>query len=298
MKTKRNIELSPGVLSDSFDLLEMCTSSSTGISLRDLRDAYGTKICVADQETVLGFAQECRWVAVDSAGALRLTSHGERIVSFEENDRSVEQIHDFIMAVKPPWSRLLKTGRNARHYMPANACQTFDELNLFGSDDYAVQAWDRLACAVEGFGSQLGKEETGRIGEKLTVDFEETRTGRKPEWVALETDKAGFDVLSWEGVSGSRMSIEVKATKRALADAMFHVTRNEWDTAATTQHYKFYLWALPRNGSKANLCIIDAKYLKPNAPRDQGKGRWESVKVPFSVAWKSKYAELVEVERL
>jgi hypothetical protein len=74
--------------------------------------------------------------------------------------------------------------------------------------------------------------EIGRSGEKMSFDHEWKRTGLKPIWQAVESNLAGFDILSvTDSINNAKLQIEVKATTSEINYAKVHITRNEWETA-------------------------------------------------------------------
>ncbi len=121
--------------------------------------------------------------------------------------------------------------------------------------------------------------ETGRDGERLTLEFEKRRTGRSPRWIALDSNLDGYDVLSSVGPKdASALCIEVKASRSSAGE--FYLTRHEWDMAQTFETYTIHLWELRANVRR--LAVVDLAMMATQIPVDCGSGRWDCVRVPFS----------------
>ena len=125
--------------------------------------------------------------------------------------------------------------------------QVFVEAGLAdGTDDDVVAFWDAMAARARG---QKNHRLTaiGRQGERLTIDHEEGRTGRKPKWMAIDNNEDGYDVLSIVDTEDPRsLSIEVKSSTMGLS-GVFHLSRNESDRAEETENHSFHLWDMHPN---------------------------------------------------
>jgi hypothetical protein len=158
--------------------------------------------------------------------------------------------------------------------------QVFVEAGLSnGTNDEVVSFWDAMAAMARG---QKNDRLTaiGRQGERLTIAYEEGRTGRKPKWVAIDNNEDGYDVLSIVNMEDLRsLSIEVKSSTMGLAGA-FHVSRNEWERAQDAENHIFHLWAMYSNRHPC-LAVISPQDMQSHIPSDQGAGSWESVEIPF-----------------
>ena len=76
------------------------------------------------------------------------------------------------------------------------------------------------------------------------------------------------------------LQIEVKASERPISFADFHVTRNEWEVAQTSERYVFHLWSLAAPGKR--LAVLSPEQVASHIPTENGKGRWETVAIPFN----------------
>jgi Protein NO VEIN, C-terminal len=223
------------------------------------------------------------WLARDSTGHLHPTGAG--LAAHPEGARSLRlrfQLHAFILHTKPSWSALLCRGRReAAAQLPAEIRQCLQDAGLLeGIDDATVQWWDSLAVAsrVE---SQHELLTIGRFGERLSLHYERNRVGIDPLWQALESNSAGYDILSWVASGrADRLLIEVKCSVLTQATAHLHITRYEWQTARTANNAVFHLWIV-RPDSRC-LWILTPEQVRPHVPDDHGAGEWESVCIPFS----------------
>jgi hypothetical protein len=132
--------------------------------------------------------------------------------------------------------------------------------------------------------------ETGRHGERLSVEYERHRTGKMPKWQSVESNLAGYDILSVLSLEDSRkLQIEVKATQAEINSSFFHVTRYEWDTGLLADNYHFHLWAVGQEPPA--LAVLERPDLAAHVPTDAGLGLWESVEIPFAV-FETKFCEI------
>jgi hypothetical protein len=127
--------------------------------------------------------------------------------------------------------------------------------------------------------------DSGRQAERWSFELEVSRCAALPgapavEWVALDDNSAGYDILSGHLSDGrwARKLIEVKSCRgRPLRLVM---TRNEWNTACRLpQAYVVHLWDV----TNRRLHELSWDDLKGSMPADQGHGRWDSVTV--TVTW-------------
>jgi hypothetical protein len=165
-------------------------------------------------------------------------------------------------------------------YSPPEISQVCREAGLAaGTSADVVAFWDLLAARARGL-HDVRLNETGRKGERLTLQHEEKRTGRKPLWIAIESNADGYDVLSRVSeTDAARLCIEVKASTVGMAGS-FYLTRHEWETVATLLQFAMHLWDL--SNPVPRLAVVDIPQLAAHIPQDEGLGRWDCVCVPFS----------------
>lgn len=194
-------------------------------------------------------------------------------------------LRELTVARRPAWARLIPRGR--RHleaYLPRNALQCMQTAGLYDAelDEAALDWWDSLASYFRST-SELERTLTGRQGERLTLASEKERleaAGRsdlKPNWVSLDDNSLGYDVLSYSLDEAGRenpLHIEVKAS--SAQPRRFFLTRNEWRVAKSmNEAFVLHLWDL-ENHVVTRFSVAD---LERHVPTDRGWGRWQTVEV-------------------
>lgn len=239
-------------------------------------------------DTAFSFAQQCQWITL-SNGAISITQNGKKIDSqFDGLSISKGLWRDvlsiYIDTCHPAWSKRIPYGRKEAYlFMNPEEQECFCEADLMDSIEKDVIAWwDRLSQQQRQFDDEA-KNEIGRQGELLTIEYEATRTGVQPEWRSIETNVVGYDILSQKSSSDTtRILIEVKTSVLGIPDASFVLTRNEWNTATRANNsyrYYFYLWCI--HGNTSQLAVISVDQLRSHIPDDNSAGIWETVRIPF-----------------
>lgn len=276
------MDFSVGVLYSSHSFLEVV--QSTPLTSDEFPQIFRT-FEVADPAVTLRIVQSCEWVSLNHFGRLQLTDAGRHVLSEPSPaGRLRVQLRDMIIASQPPWGGLLSRGRlDTMQYLPRNVLQCFREAGLFADESEAiVEWWDELARAARGRQEDANMF-IGRRGERLSIAHETERLGRRPKWQALESNGAGFDILSTVSlVDSGPLRIEVKATSSRPASAYFHVSKNEWDVARISGNYIFHLWAFQ---PAPELRIVPADEVASHIPVNSGAGEWESTRIPYSAVW-------------
>lgn len=263
---------SVGVLYSGQTLLEVVESGA--LDLQDFATSFG-RIGVADGPTVLAAAQRCHWIAIREDGAIRLTERGETLRRIGPAHLCLrEQLLDVISNDPQSWCGKLMYGRSeALKFMPDAARQCFKDGALTtGEDESIVRWWEQAGSCVRAERSRLNYD-LGRKAEKLSLEYEERRTGRRPLWQSLESSFSGFDVLS-VAARGSRrkLKIEVKGSHQRRNEAQFHISRNEWNTAQASRDYQFHLWLMHENNP--TVLVVPSAALTSHVPQDGNMGRW------------------------
>lgn len=269
---------SPGLALGCFELLEMAVR-------RDMRlagiAAEFSKIGVMPASKVLDLAQTLNWIRAGDDDRATVTVEGQRILALPGYEGRVRRaLLDYIDVMRPPWIQNATFGRAKVIAFAGNdIAQVFVEAGLaHGTESEVVEFWDELAARARGQkGVRLNA--IGRAGERLTIERETKRTGRKPKWVSIDSNADGYDVLSVAGPSdGRHLSIEVKATNIGLTGS-FHLSANEWERALDSDLHAFHLWDM--SSSCPSLAEITKIDVAPHVPADRGRGQWESVEIPF-----------------
>lgn len=192
-----------------------------------------------------------------------------------------------LIAHQPIWAKAMRSGRKRFvKTLDRNDQDVFSAAGLMDDPPsfLTVQWWDD----VQGHSRLITdrqKMEQARQAELLTLEMERKRLqkigiSREPQWLGLDDNFAGYDVLSYEqGPHGllNRM-IEVKSTKASPIE--FFVTRNEWDQACKARSvYLFHIWDMRREPPILHIRTVDEVEL--HIPTDNEKGKWANAKIPI-----------------
>jgi hypothetical protein len=230
-------------------------------------------------EKILDVSFKCGWSKLTKDGIIILSERGKQVATVDYKPALLYQLEDLILNFNPVWGSILLKGRSdAKNFLPLDVAQCFKESGLFDElNEEIIKFWDKLALAYRNY-SQKRMTEIGRAGEKLSFDYEWKRTGHKPIWQAVESNLAGFDILSVDHASSNTsLQIEVKATTSEISYAKIHITRNEWETATSSRNFTFHLWQIETE----KLFQVSVAEVAKHIPSDKGDGEWETVEIPF-----------------
>jgi hypothetical protein len=276
------LNLSVGVLYDCQKFIGLCETKA--FRLEDVRQSFQHRYEAAPIGAVLDMIRAAGWIHFEDDGLLRLTDRGSQILECRNAVRALRiQLMDFIEFAKPTWCSLIPRGRQETlSFLPADARQCFNEAGLSdGYDEEVVAFWDRAANLSRGRTNDMLLE-IGREGERLSIAFEVERTGKLPRWTAVDSNAAGYDLLSVVSREDpTPLKIEVKAVKRSGEKAFF-LTRNEWNCATGYGKYVLHLWLL---GEHPTPVLKSPDELAKDIPTDNGAGAWQSVKVVIANAF-------------
>ena len=244
-------------------------------------------IGTASREKVLELCQAAQWIQLTDSEKLKLTADGKEIAEVTNPITSLRmQLQSIIFHTNPPWGKLAQHGRQELlKFVRPEIKQCFQEAKLSdGTEQDVVEWWDKLANASRGF-RQEKLLAVGRVGERLSLNYEKERIGKEPKYVALDTAEPGYDILSVVSKDdASKLCIEVKSSEQPLNQAYFYLSRNEYDNAKLIDHYVLHLWLLNSNGNEH--LIIPFDIVEKHCPSDRKDGKWQSVKIPFnSFGW-------------
>ena len=233
-------------------------------------------------QAVLDLSLALQWTHYDPTGKLVLSPRSKDILAETSDERVLRlQLIDVVELLRLPWATSLHSGRKeAEAGFSGDISQIFKEAGLMSpnTDDDVVAWWDAASQVTRSWRS-ASNGYTGRQGERLKIGFEKRRTGLDPQWQALESNRAGYDVLSVEKIDNpTRLLIEVKASIQKFKEATFVVSRHEWVTASQAMNYCFHLWSLT---DTSRLWVVPAAEVNKHAPADVGDGRWNDVRIPF-----------------
>jgi hypothetical protein len=274
------VNFSPGVLTSCFELLGLIGRHTlTFPQVRASFDSVGVVPIDVAIESSIGAG----WARVGEDGYASITQNGERVLGFGNHaDRLRQAILDFIDVYQPFWVQNASFGRaKLLGFAGSAVAQVFLEAGLVdGTDEATVGFWDALAGRARGQKNDRLLS-IGREGERLTIDYELTRTGRQPRWISLDSNEDGYDVLSIVGPGDPRtLSIEVKTTIVGLSGC-FYLTRNEWDRALEAKNHVFHVWDMSKARSR-RLAVLLPKDVEPHVALDQGDGEWKELFVPLT----------------
>ena len=189
-----------------------------------------------------------------------------------------KMIKNFIINSKPAWGRKIISGRKETFlFLNPDEKMCFTESNLMdGTDIAVVKWWDEIANLYRDE-IAIANNEIGRIGERLTIAYEKNRTGLLPTWIAIDSNKKGYDIESKDGTTARY--IEVKTSTQKIDEACFFLTNNEWNVAKSKDNYYFYLWNI--YDEKRFLAIINSARMADFIPINQGNSEWIQVKISF-----------------
>ncbi len=273
------IAFSPGIVQGCFDLLGI--ASRNALSFPEISSSFA-RLGGLPSGQVIGTAQSLKWLSASEAGIATITPIGARLITLSGYETMLRQaLLDFIDAERPAWVQNAIYGRmKVIAFSGTEIAQVFIEAGLaHGDDDATVLFWDVMAAMARG---QRNDRLTtiGRQGERLTIVHEESRTGRKPKWVAIDNNEDGYDVLSIVDAGDLRsLSIEVKTSTIGMAGSCY-LSRNEWERAQDTDNHVFHLWNIHSNRNP-DLAVISPPEMEAHIPSDAGSGSWKSVEIPF-----------------
>lgn len=284
------MSISPGLLNSCFQLLDILSRQK--LAGEEVVRAW-LDIGVTPTQQVLNACLAFRWLDLGEDGKLQLTGWGGAIREAESQRVKLRRaILNIIDTEEPVWIQNAQHGRaQVAAYLDSKTRQVFIEAELLNAtDEETVKFWDSLASRARGL-----KDDRlltiGRKGEVLSIDYESNRTKIVPRWIAVESNADGYDILSVVSATDPKhFSIEVKATTAGL-NGLFHISRNEWERAALTEHHAFHLWDISK--SKTRIAVVSPAQIEPHIAANRGSGEWESVEIPFS-AFADGFSEYIQ----
>lgn len=278
------IRLSVNVIASSIKLLKYI-KEGIAVSVDDIHSLY--RIGDIDVDDLTEILQKCELLELLNQVEWLVTSPGIYIVeeTMRHNYGNAYRkiLEKYVLIAEPAWSKRIPYGRNeAAIFMTKDEKACFYEASLLNEcpDDDEILWWDSIAETIRKRTADSNMA-TGRTGERLTIQYEEERTGNKPRWMSIDSNLVGYDILSIESNS-SRMPlfIEVKASKDSMNNAHCHITSHEWEISKTAPAYVFYFWHVFNGCNK--LAILNKEEIEAHIPMNNKDGVWESVKIPFS----------------
>jgi len=263
-------------------------------SAKSILEGYGSRYKIAPTKDMMKVSYDSNWLRgnigdIEEGLRLEITDKGKKICKQRDAVSKLRlQLKDIIIQRKPPWLQSIKYGRdiftNELRRDPVSQCLR-DACLLEGDDDTIVSWWDELSNLSRGI-ERDHLLEIGRTAEKKSIIYETKRTGVRPKWEAIDSNKSGFDLLSKISESNkNELFIEVKGTSYNLENknseqfAFIHISRNEWNIANSPAEYIFHIW-ISLNSKNEKLIKLYPGDIQKHIPQDNNKGKWESVKIP------------------
>lgn len=270
--------LSPGLAQAGIALLDLLQRRP--LSVPELLSGL-PKVGGMSSTAALSLAEGLAWLNINEAGHLQASAAGLMVYGADGYEAALRCILlHYVETQNPDWLQNAVFGRSrVLNFCPIGVRQVLVEAGLAGTPNKEVVGfWDSLAGIARGLQNDHLLA-IGREGERLTLVHEETRTGDKPRWVAVDSNQDGYDVLSIAAADDrALLSIEVKASRSGISGAL-HLTRHEWEIALDRPLHLFYLWDLSSNPPK--LASVRVDEMAAHIPTDVGAGGWERVEVPF-----------------
>lgn len=251
--------------------------------IEQLKFPYGVNLTVS-----MDFAKQCEWVK-EKNSVIELTQIGNTVASMFDGEMISGELwktilNGYISVCHPAWAKRIPYGRKeAFLFMNEEEQRCFFEAGLIDSqNDDVLKWWDSIA-EIERMKKNNSLEEVGRKGERLTMKYEELRTGVKPDWRSVETNLSGYDIISQRSADDTgRVLIEVKTSSKPIEEAEAIISRHEWNVAKmqnNEKRYFFYIWNI--RPMQIQLAVVGVDEMGHHIPDNNELGKWESVSIPF-----------------
>lgn len=242
------------------------------------------RLGVAEGRAVFQFLVTCGLIRLHETGLFEASERGAQIGSSSSQAESLRvMLRAWVEAIRPSWLPFLPRGRRElMRYLPKDTRQVLEEASLLhGTEDTIIAWWDDLALGQRAVDA-MDRLDTGRFGERLSIRYEASRTGQTPVWKSIESNLAGYDLLSVIALDNpSPLRIEVKTSDSDARDARFFISRGEWNEATVGGSYIFHFWALR---PEPMLCSMSVESLQKHVPFDRGGGRWVDFELLYARA--------------
>jgi hypothetical protein len=264
--------------------IELLTVASIGAA-REIRIARGDHPELSDAELIRLLASvDSRLESMPLAPAFELESTLEPGFDFGNFAVAARTLLRRSIQTQPPvWLSAAVGGRtHVIELLTPNEVQLFSAAGLLQSppDVACLEWWDDLARLYRASADERIMEQA-RTAERLSLEHEVTRLRslgieRNPEWVAIDDNSRGYDILSWDVYEGEIASRFVEVKSSARAPMRFYVSRNEWLTAKDLgRGYVIHLW----DAKTWSLTEIANDQLAPHIPGDRGLGKWQDAEI-------------------
>jgi hypothetical protein len=205
-----------------------------------------------------------------------------RTPSYEDDFRRI--LREYIACTRPLWALTATKGRTwCERALDPDTYQCLAYGGLFDepASHQAVSWWDDLARQHRS-SVEATRVETGREGERLTLNYERRRLSDlgfpsvTPVWAALNDNTLGYDVQSWDVDGDELKPVMIESKAFSTAYPRFFITSGEWQAALDfNPSYRFHVWDL----NKADLLELQVQDVAPHIPTNQGSGAWRQVEI-------------------
>lgn len=224
--------------------------------------------------------------ALDLEAAYSLSAIVPDVVSPEDGKAFYRScIEAVTISKRPVWAKIMLLGRRKFvQKLSRDEMQCFREAGLLADPPTpdVIEWFDRVNGNTRLAADQI-KLERARLAERLSLEHESKRLAAlgiplKPQWVSIEDNTAGYDLLSYDTgpVEPINRLIEVKST--IASPLRFFLTRNEWDKACEFgQAYHFHIWDL--QAQPPRLYERTLAEIAPHVPTDNERGVWKNAEI-------------------
>lgn len=189
-----------------------------------------------------------------------------------------------IMDSRPAWAAGSVWGRS--HAISTASAECQQVLQYAGlvppNEAYEVVEWWDAVARLFRSSSEAALLSVGREAERMAFEREvaiAANSGRpRPHWIALDDNRAGFDILAWRSGSAPlrEMLIEVKGFRSV---PRFYLSRHEWRTACRNPlAYEIQVW----NVASRTAVVLDLERISSHIPVDVGSGEWQTIEITLS----------------
>ena len=204
-------------------------------------------------------------------------------------------IRAVVISHQPIWAKSMRQGRmRFIDSLTKSSTHKSDDLDVFQAagllhnpPSMEVVAWWDDIVEHSRLTTDIEKMAQARKAESLTIEYEKRRLqrlgiDRAPEWMGLDDNFAGYDVLSFDRKEGdvTKILIEVKST--VASPPRFYLSRNEWNTANQVgDAYKIHIWNMV--DTEPQLIERTVEEVRPHIPSDNQKGKWSNAEIPLGL---------------
>jgi hypothetical protein len=274
--------------------------SKGNIKYSELKSSYlltKKKFNLIELEGTLELCNKCNLINFEN-DFIVLTAEGEDIVGLIPDTGYSQfvartQLLAYVRALRPFWAFSLTLGRKkSMAFVSERVSDIFTQLGLYDKNNIicdveVVEWWDKLANTVYS-NRQANNVKIGRLGERCSLIYEESRTEKMPQWVALEDNSLGYDILSQKSTQKlAKLCIEVKACSSDTRN--FYISKNEWSVAdsKTDDEFIFHIWDISKIDTPS-LHIASKDVIMKHIPQNFGLGSWESCSIEIDGVVKNK----------